>query len=134
MKLTAQQQGFSLFEVLIATVVAVTALLGLALLEIKMLQSAQSSFQYTVSTIRANNLVDSIWLDLCNAQTNPARYTEIVNGWQQALPAGYSVTKDKPGASFALSTAIELTWQDSKIAEADNNKLTLLANFPDVCN
>ncbi|MCE0558821.1 MULTISPECIES: prepilin-type N-terminal cleavage/methylation domain-containing protein [unclassified Motilimonas] len=134
MKLIAQQQGFSLFEVLIATVVAVIALLGLALLEIKMLQSAQSSFQYTVSTIRANNLVDSIWLDLCNAQTDPARYTALVSNWQQSLPSGYSVTTDKPGVSFALSTTIELNWQDSKIAEADNNKLTLLANFPDVCN
>ena len=133
MNIPAAQQGFSLFEVLIATLVATVAILGIGLLEIKMLQAAQSSFHYTVSTIRANNLVDSIWLDLCNAQTKPASYTQIVTQWQQSLPAGYTVTDGKPGANFAFSTEIELIWTDSKINEVDNNKLTLLANFPDIC-
>lgn len=133
-QLRHNQQGFSLFEVMIATIVAVIALLGIALLEIKMLQAAQSSFYYTISTIRAHNLVDSIWLDLCAAKTTPAKYTSIVNTWQTALPTDYSVTAGKPGVSFALSTEIELTWTDSKIDEADNNKLTLIANFPDVCD
>ncbi len=131
--LIQKQQGFSLFEVMIATIVAVIALLGVALLEIKMLQAAQSSFYYTVSTIRAHNLVDNIWLDLCNAKTKPATYTSIVNTWKTALPTDYSVTAGKPGTTFAFSTEIQLTWTDSKINEADNNKVTLVANFPDVC-
>ncbi|MFO6422383.1 prepilin-type N-terminal cleavage/methylation domain-containing protein [Motilimonas sp. KMU-193] len=133
LNLSQKQQGFSLFEVMIAAIVAVIALLGVALLEIKMLQAAQSSFYYTVSTIRAHNLVDNIWLDLCNAKTNPATYTNIVTTWKNELPSDYSVTANKPGVSFALSTEIQLTWTDSKIDEADNNKVTLIANFPDAC-
>lgn len=128
-----QQAGLSLIEVLIATIVAVVALLGLGLLEMKMLQASQSSFHYTVSTIRANELVDNIWLKLCTVQTNPDTYTSVVNTWKNALPDSYSVTSGSPGTSFALSTEIKLTWTDSRINEADNNQVTLLANFPDVC-
>ncbi|RJG48478.1 type IV pilus modification PilV family protein [Motilimonas pumila] len=128
-----QQAGLSLIEVLIATIVAVVALLGLGLLEMKMLQASQSSFHYTVSTIRANELIDNIWLNLCDVQTDPARYTQVVDTWKSGLPEGYSVTEGKPGNSFTLSTEINLTWTDSRIDEADNNQVTLMANFPDVC-
>ena len=134
MKHTSTQQGFSLLEVLIATLIAAIAILGIALLEIKMLQAAKSSFHYTVSTIRENNLVVLIWLDLCGAQTDPARYNQIVQNWQASLPSGYTVTPGKPGATFALNTTVELSWTDRKINEAANNQLTLLANFPDVCS
>jgi type IV pilus assembly protein PilV len=62
------QKGFTLLEVMIAVVVAGIALLGLAAAQLKSLQYATNSFNYTVSLIQAQNTIEQIWPHLCTLQ------------------------------------------------------------------
>lgn len=134
-----QQQGFSLFEVLLSMFIAGIALLGLALMDIYILRSSQSSFNYTVATIRANSFVDAVWMDLCNAQktTSASTYTTIRNSWiNEVSSAGFTIDASNPPASHALSTSVTLSWTDPRFTNDDpNNTLTLAVQFPDSgCN
>lgn len=63
-----KQQGFTLFEVLISMFIAGVAVLGLVMLELNILRSSQSSFNYTLATIEANTMVDRTWLNLCDIE------------------------------------------------------------------
>ena len=58
------QKGFTLLEVMIAVVVAGIALLGLAAAQLKSLQYATNSFNYTVSLIQAQNTIEQILYSL----------------------------------------------------------------------
>ncbi len=81
-----RENGFTLFEVLISMFITVVALLGLAMLNIYILKSSQSSFNYTVATIHANSFVDEIWVDLCNAQSSATgTYSTIRSNWVNQL-------------------------------------------------
>ncbi len=127
------ENGFTLFEVLISMFIAGVAVLGLILLELTILRSSQSSFHYTVSTIKANNLVDQIWMDLCNVQTSSAVYSHTVSDWETQLGAHYSVLAGSPSSSaFATSTDVTISWQGDRFdLETANNQVTLYANYPD---
>ena len=62
------KQGFTIVEVMIAMALSSIALLGLAVAQLKSLQYATNSFNYTVSLIQANNAVERTWVDLCDLQ------------------------------------------------------------------
>ncbi len=120
--------GFALLEILIALIVAAIALLGLGTLQLKALQSAYSSLEYTVATIHANNLVERVWGDLCNNQASAAVYTATLTSWRASLPAGTSGTVP---TSFASSGTYTLNWSDSRLS--DNNTLALQVTYPAIC-
>ncbi|WP_372882288.1 prepilin-type N-terminal cleavage/methylation domain-containing protein [Psychromonas sp.] len=130
------ENGFTLFEVLVSMFITGVALLGLAQLEVYILKSSQSSFNYTVATIRANSFVDAVWADLCNAQSaSTGTYTIIRNNWRNEISAaGMTVDDNNPPAAYAASAAVTISWSDPRFSEAastENNKLTLTARFPD---
>lgn len=118
-------RGFALLEVLIALLVGAIALLGLGTLQLKTLQAAYSSLDYTIATIDANNLVETLWSDLCTNKASAAVYTQTINSWKDTLPGSISATVP---TTYADNATITLTWQDSRLT--DNNTLALQAAFP----
>ena len=56
--------GFSLVEVLISMALATLTLLGLAAGQVKSLQFANNSFDYTLSLIQAQNASERIWVNV----------------------------------------------------------------------
>lgn len=128
------ENGFTLFEVLVSMFITGVALLGLALMEVHILKSSQSSFNYTVATIRANSFVESIWLDLCDAQdASLNNYAYIRNLWMaEVISAGMITQADSPSASYAQETSVKISWIDPRFTDdASNSTLTLAAIFPD---
>ncbi len=67
-KTRSKQLGFSLVEVLIALIISSIALLGLAAGQLKSLQFATNSFNYTMSLVQANNAIERTWANLCDLQ------------------------------------------------------------------
>jgi len=126
-------KGFTLFEVLVSMFITGVALLGLALLEVNILKSSQSSFNYTVATIRANSFVDAVWADLCDAQQSADTYDGIRNSWiDEISAAGMVLYDDSPPATYTKETSVKVSWIDPRFSDAaSNSELILEARFPD---
>ncbi|CAM4027558.1 MULTISPECIES: type IV pilus modification PilV family protein [Pseudoalteromonas] len=130
-----KQQGFSLLEVMLSVVIAGIALLGLAAAQLKSLQYATNSFNYTISLVQGQNTLERIWPRLCELQTtNPALFTDAnfraslgpqINDYQLTLPAAY-----------AHDMQITVSWSDERIKQQDpaqlENQITLNASYPEL--
>jgi type IV pilus assembly protein PilV len=128
------ENGFTLFEVLVSMFITGVALLGLALMEVHILKSSQSSFNYTVATIRANSFVDAVWADLCNAQKDDVIYKKIRSDWRtEIIDAGMEADDLNPPDTYTRETSMTISWSDPRFTDdASNSTLTLDAKFP-VC-
>ena len=120
--------GFALLEIMIAMLVGAVALLGLRTLQLKTLQAAYSSLDYTIATIHANNLVEGVWSNLCANQASGAVYTSTVQSWRQTLPQSISASVAR---SYSHSAVYRLTWND--VRQSDNNSLSLQVTYPAIC-
>jgi len=109
------------------------ALLGLALMEVHILKSSKSSFNYTVATIRANSFVDAVWADLCEAQKSATTYADIRNNWIDEISAANMTAEENyPPATYTKETSVKVSWIDPRFSDAaSNSELTLEARFPD---
>lgn len=121
-------RGFALLEIMIAMLVGAVALLGLGTLQLKTLQSAYSSLDYTIATIHANNLIEGVWSNLCANRVSGAVYTSTVQSWRQTLPPSVSATV---ATSYSDSAVYNLTWNDAR--QSDNNSLSLRVTYPAIC-
>ncbi|WP_083330566.1 MULTISPECIES: prepilin-type N-terminal cleavage/methylation domain-containing protein [Pseudoalteromonas] len=63
-------KGFSLVEVMVSMLIASIALLGLAATQLRALQYATNSFDYTVALVQGQNAMEKIWSRLCDIQHN----------------------------------------------------------------
>jgi len=125
------EKGFTLFEVLVSMFIAGVALLALALMEVHILRSSQSSFNYTVATIRANSFVDTIWSDLCNAQQLTSTYGTIKTNWISDVSSA-GMTAVETTSDQGKNTSITVSWSDPRFNDSGNDTLTLNATFPDI--
>lgn len=129
------QNGFSLLEVMISVVIASIALLGLASAQLKSLQYATNSFNYTVSLIQAQNTIERLWPHICELQTtNPDLFTDV--DFRAALGpqiADYTLTLP---AAFNDEMQVIVSWNDERIKQNDplglENQITLNASYPDL--
>lgn len=130
----SSENGFTLFEVLISMFITGVALLGLAMMNIYILKSSRSSFDYTVATILANNFVDEVWMDLCNVESAATfTYDNILGGWKDELSdakmsgAISSETNASTASSGAYASSVEVTvsWSDVRFSDDENNAVTL---------
>ena len=121
-------RGFALLEIMIAMLVGAVALLGLGTLQLKTLQSAYSSLDYTIATIHANNLIEGVWSNLCANRVSGAVYTSTVQSWRQTLPPSVSASV---ATSYSDSAVYNLTWNDAR--QSDNNSLSLQVTYPAIC-
>lgn len=107
--------GFSLIEVLITMVVISVALLSLAVLQIKALQYSYASYQRSLATIQANDLVERLWAGLCAL---PGGVNSISAEWVAAntnsLPNWTGSLVYDASGTLPIYT-ITISWQDEKI-------------------
>ena len=129
------QQGFTLIEVLVAVVLSSIVLLGLAAGELKSLQYANNSFNYTVSLVQANNVIERTWSNLCALQQGDTAYDNTY-GTANFTPQIdlYNVTVDPaPGDAFVNTLDITVDWIDARMANNDSI-IRLNATYPQICN
>lgn len=142
-----KQKGFTLFEVMISMFIAAVAVLGLVMLELTILRSSQSSFNYTLATIEANTLADKVWMDLCNIKSSDpdAVFESLYSDWKSDLADPDSNSTVFTGdletgnsENFLLNDAIEVSWTDKNFAsDADtavdeaNDRAVLNVSYQD---
>mgnify|MGYP000117485386 CR=1 FL=1 len=144
-------QGFSLVEVLIAIALSTIALLGLALGQLRSLQYANNSFDYTVSLIQANNAVERTWVNLCDLQNNTTPYdAAFINNISpnNAEIIGYNMAvTPAPAAGFNNNLNITVSWNDNRLTDVsqqevgvggvlvdvNQNQVVIDAQFPPMC-
>lgn len=132
-------QGFTLVEVLIAMALSTIALLGLAAAQLKSLQYATNSFNYTVSLIQANNAVERTWVNLCNLQSGSTTYDAAYFNVIRPQVNNYTmVLEPLPGAAFTSNLNITVSWTDNRLtdvaaANVNQNQAVIEAVFPNIC-
>jgi len=57
--------GFTLIEILVALVILSIGLLGIAALQLRSVQNSQASFERSVATLQARDLVERMWAGIC---------------------------------------------------------------------
>ena len=67
-----RQRGFTMIEVLVSALILVVGVLGVAALQVTALKNLQSSGNYGVASLVANEMVDRIWVNGEEALTNDA--------------------------------------------------------------
>ena len=131
------QYGFTLVEVLIALVISSIALLGLAAGQLKSLQYATNSFNYTVSLVQANNAVERTWANLCSIQTPNIAYDAAyyTANFQPQISAYTLIPIPDPraGAAFTNNLDISVSWSDARMADPDLSIIRISAQFPVIC-
>jgi type IV pilus assembly protein PilV len=135
-------KGFTMVEVLVAMVLSTITLLGLATAQLKSLQFATSSFNYTVSLIQANNAVERTWVNLCNLQNETQPFDEayqIIIRPDNNRIRGYSmVTAPLAEQPFDNNLNITVSWIDNRLASNAEvrlveNQAQINAQFPQIC-
>lgn len=142
-----KEQGFTLFEVLISMFIAGIAILGLVILELRILSSSQSSFNYTLATIEANSFVDKTWRNLCEIETlgSVAAYKPLYDSWKADLEDPNINYRKFRGASiktggvsvdsFTLQDSVFVEWDEKNFDASEdvgNNRVTLITTYPDL--
>jgi len=136
--INSHNKGFTLIEVLIALIVSSIALLGLASGQLKSLQYATNSFNYTVSLIQANNAIERMWGDICDLQNGDLAFDQAYISNLQ--PEFDSYTLDFEGASvdnFNNNFTIKVKWDDERMTDGLDSQIAINAAFPQLpvnCN
>ncbi|MCQ8878939.1 prepilin-type N-terminal cleavage/methylation domain-containing protein [Pseudoalteromonas shioyasakiensis] len=130
-----QQDGFSLLEVMLSVVIAGIALLGLATAQLKSLQYATNSFNYTISLVQAQNTIERIWPHVCELQTTNPDLFKDVNFRSSLGPQTVDYSLTLP-TEFSTEMAVTVSWHDERIKQTDpqalENQITLNASYPDL--
>jgi type IV pilus assembly protein PilV len=124
---TARQQGFSLLEVMVSLVVASIALLGLAAGQIKSLQYATNSFDYTLSLLQAHNAVENTWANLCLVQKGDLAFADVNTDTQNE-----KYTISFPNNFDSDKFQVEVEWVDTRINDGLENSVLIEASFPNI--
>ena len=125
----SRSQGFTLFELLIAIVLASLSILGLAYSQTKSLQYAYSSKQYTLASIQASNTVEQIWGSLQALQSGTKTLDNLP-------PVESGFTRIFSPTSFNNEMTITISWNDSRIGDDGviNNSIEIPVIFPGIGN
>lgn len=128
------QSGFTLIEVLIALFLSTIILLGLAAGELKSLQYATNSFNYTLSLVQANNAVEKTWSKLCDLQTGNISYNNDFVASVQPQFTAYTMTlTPAAGAGFNNELEVDVSWNDARMVDGLESRIRIDAMYPQVC-
>ncbi|MCG7543261.1 prepilin-type N-terminal cleavage/methylation domain-containing protein [Pseudoalteromonas sp. MM17-2] len=127
MRVKAIQSGFSLLEIMVSVAIAAIALLGLGSAQLKSLQYATSSFNYTMAIVQANNAAERIWPNLCTLKHGGGFNGNFKNTTLAPQIDDYSITFP---ANFNDDLAIEVQWPDSRLDDGLQSKLRIFAQYP----
>ncbi|GHA42467.1 prepilin-type N-terminal cleavage/methylation domain-containing protein [Photobacterium aphoticum] len=128
------QRGFSLIEALVALFISSVALLALAAGQLKSLQYANNSFQYTLAMIQANNAVERVWNDACALQHGVKEFDQpyIDTTLSPDLP-GYTLTLVGVEAhAFTNNFTVNVAWDDTRVNDEarSENQINVNVTFP----
>ncbi len=135
-KIRVLRQGFSLVEVLIALAISSIALLGLAAGQLKSLQYATNSFNYTLSLIQAHNAIERTWVKLCDLQKESLAY-DVAYQNAHFVPqiTVYTLTPTPAiGANFTNNLNIRVSWIDARMADTYASAIEVNAQYPIICS
>ena len=132
----SHQQGFTLIEVMVALVISSVALLGLAAGELKSLQYATNSFNYTVSLVQANNAIERTWSNLCELQKADLAFDETykANNLQPQIDTYVLTTIPEIGNVFSTNLDVTVSWTDARLADDNDSVIRLKAEYPIICS
>lgn len=132
----SKQQGFTIIEVMVALVLSTVALLGLAIGELKSLQYATNSFNYTVSLIQANNVIERTWDNLCDLQDGTVAFDNTYSqNFMQPQTGVYKITTlPVAGTAFTNSLNVTVNWTDARMADPNESVIRLNAMYPQICS
>jgi len=125
------QQGFSLIEVMIAMLIAGFALISLGIGQLKSLQYATNSYNYTVSLIQANNAIERVWNDICQLQDARQVFDQAyINGLKP--PMASHILKLEPIAppNFINNFTVKVSWSDERMSDGLDNEVIIVAAYP----
>lgn len=112
-----QQRGVALLEALITMVVVSVGLLGVAALQLKSLQFSYGSYQRTLASVQANDLVERLWANLCVLSDDTQR-NAVYTDWEDAQKTHGAL----PGWAGALAYdsatglyTITISWEDRRV-------------------
>ncbi|MCL1038492.1 type IV pilus modification protein PilV [Shewanella submarina] len=119
-----KQQGFSLIEVLITSFIVAFGVLGMATLQLKTLQAAHSSYQRTIASVIAMDVVERLWANM--AMDAPLTVAQLqqqsLAHWQQTADSRQSL----PGLGLTLTNTagtntyvITVQWGESRFGDND---------------
>jgi len=133
--LTGKNQGFTLVEVLIALALSSIALLGLAAGQLKSLQYATNSFNYTLSLVQANNAIERTWVQLCDLQSGALAYDDAYRAahLQPQIDVYELIPDPLPGAAFVNNLDITVSWNDARMADDNDSIIRINAQYPQIC-
>lgn len=128
MKFNNRQSGFSLVEAMVATVVSAIALLSLGVGQVKSLQYAASSLDYTLSLIQANNAIEQSWANLCELQNGTLTLADLdvatqTDKYTIEFPNGFNVDDFE----------VVVSWSDERMTDNLANSAALHVKLPKVC-
>lgn len=95
------QQGFALFEALIAMFITAGVLLGLGILHMKSMQQSALTTQRTIATIQANDLIDRMWASVCSLDDNSG---QVATGQINAIKVQWQNRWKITGSTFTPSS------------------------------
>ncbi|EGV16510.1 type IV pilus modification protein PilV [Thiocapsa marina] len=128
-----RQSGVTLIEALITMVILSFGLLSVAALQLKSLQYATISYQRSIATIQASDLVERLWAGICVAADE---WEDIAEDWEdfhaaeQNLPNWAGVVESPANLTYTVT----ISWDE----RVDDTRMTFVhtAMLPDLpgCN
>jgi len=70
--------GFTLIEILVALVILSIGLLGIAALQLRSLQNSHASYERSIATLQAKDLVERMWARTCSLNNEDGTFDEPV--------------------------------------------------------
>lgn len=121
------QSGLSLIEVMVALVVLSIGLLGIALLQMRALQSTHAAYQATLASIMATDAEERLWLDRAEGVVDPeaGRLANWSADWSGVLPATASTITAEAVNVYQIS----VSWSDSRFT-AGQDQIIYRATLP----
>lgn len=99
-------QGFTLIEVLVATVILSIGIVSVSLAQLRSLQASYGAFAQVQAAIAASSAESRLWADVC---THTVDFSSIEAAWQQSLNSTQAgtISSTVPG-----TYDITISWQD----------------------
>jgi type IV pilus assembly protein PilV len=128
--------GFSLVEVLIALAISSIALLGLAAGQLQSLKYATNSFNYTLSLVQANNAIERTWVNLCALQEGNLAYDGSYRDANFTPQINLYTLTPSPQVDQVFANRLDITvsWQDARMADANDSIIRINAKYPPICS
>lgn len=114
--------GFTLIEILVALVILSIGLLGIAALQLRSVQNSHASYERSIATLQARDLVERMWAGICtlylpNGNIAPNGQAAIWTAWDADhrgtatfADQGWNAVLAPPAAANPHIWTITISW------------------------